>query len=509
MLSAIAAPVAWFADIASGVASIFGWSSPLDLSEVTRAVQTIVPYANNCDMPDQSMPLSLFGRNRLEILPGVGGTDIDETSIDFIKTIPAFAKTFNISTSDVAQANVATLDVQYTNYLTITDSPRTVFNHVPVSYLAQMFSYARGGLIYRFKFVSTEFHSGRYAIFFTPRELDCGATTVSTAQSYYCHREIVDLRDGCEFTFHVPYTSIANYRRIGTTNEPFGVLTVQCINPLIAPASVSSVVNVLVEICGAPDVEFAFPRPNTLSVYSPSAPQSNVSFIQSENEITSGTVGNSRLNDDNCINARHCQGEKVMSLLSMLKHNNQILPITQGTTAASAVISPFAIYTAAKIIATNSDSPYRSDLYSYITSCFAMSRGAVRYRVFNNSPTSTNSQEFTRASIGFKTSGTSAGIVESITPIANDRWGLLVIQNSVFRGAVEVQTPPYHHTYTRLNVDEFVGSLTLLKDYAAPTANNMVLNVNTATANGNQYYRQVADDFQLSGFVSCPSLVSQ
>lgn len=148
LLSAIAQPVAWFADIAGSVASIFGWSNPMDLSEVTRAVQTIIPYANNCDMIDSGMPLSLFGRNQIELLSGIGATDVDEATIDHLKTIPAYVATFNISTSDTANTAIYTTAVGWSNWsTTMIDAGVTITNFSPLSYLAQFFSLAREGVV--------------------------------------------------------------------------------------------------------------------------------------------------------------------------------------------------------------------------------------------------------------------------------------------------------------------------------------------------------------------------
>jgi hypothetical protein len=512
ILSAIAAPVAWFTDIAAGVASIFGWSNPLDLSEVTRAVQTIIPYANNCDMIDSGMPLALFGRNSLEILSGIGGTDIDEAAIDYIKTIPAYVGSFNISTSDSVDTSIYYANVGYSNwYTTMVDSGRTYTNYSPLSYLSQFFSYARGGIIMRFKFVTTEFHSGRYAIMFVPFETLAGGANVAISGQSYVHREIIDLREGNEFTFHIPFTSIPLYRRLGVgTNESFGSVTVFAVNPLTAPATVASTCNVLVEVCGAPDVEFAYPRTNTLSIAFPTAPQSNINFVSSTNEITSGTIGNSTLNSDNHLNSRHCIGEKILSLSSLLRHNNEILPQTQGTTAISASINPFFIPSAGNVVSTApADSAFIPDLYAMINSMFVTSRGSVRLKVFNNVDTDLNTSELTTATVSFTTSGTHLGIVESASKYAAVRWALKVIQNSIYRGGVDVQTPPYHMTYARCNSLDLTGSSAVPKDYSDPSSHNILINVNTAIAVGNRYYRQVGDDFQLGMFLTVPSCIAQ
>lgn len=505
MLSAITAPVAWFSDILSRAASVFGWSAPLDLSEVTRAVQTIFPFQNNCDMPKQSMPLSLFARNQLEILPGIAGTDIDETSIDHLKTIPAFFTSFNLTTSDAANGIVYTQSVGYTNYVqTIVDNARTITALAPISYLAQFFTHYRGGIVFRFKVISTEFHSGRYALEFYPTESWTGGTSTNAPE--YVLREIIDLRSGCEFTFHIPFTSIPSYRVIGS-NQFFGTMRLRTVNPLAAPSSVSSTVNVLVEVAGAPDVEFAYLRTAAISLASPSAPQSSVNFVSSENEIVSGSLGGSTLSQENCMSSRHCIGEKVLSLLSILKHTNQIVKVAAPVGALSVQFAPFAIFTNAYVGVVLSDSAYYSDHYSMFVSMFATSRGSVRLKVITNA-NETSASSIMDARVRFSNSGTTAGIQESATALPDERFLLRVLQNRAFRGGVDIQTPPYHHTYTRTNADELVGSGTLVKDYSTATANNLVIACDTNTANANSYYREVADDFHMAIFISTPCITT-
>lgn len=361
----------------------------------------------------------------------------------------------------------------------------------------------------RFKFITTEFHSGRYAIMFSPFDGDTGSISYAVAGQNYTHREIIDLRDGCEFTFHIPYTSITPYRRLFAPNESFGVVNIYPINPLTAPATVASSCVVLVEVSGAPDVEFAFLRTNGLTLYSPIAPQSAVNFVASENEITSGTIGNSSLVNDNSLNSRHCIGEKVLSLNSILRHNNVILPLIQGITAISATMNPFFIPSAISVTTgTNNNASFYGDHYAMFTSMYASSRGSVRLKVFNNVVSDLNTSEITTATVNYVRTGTNNGITESATPIALTRFALRVIQNSIYRGGIDVQTPPYHHTYARCNIDDYCGDTTIAHDYTSPTSSNLSIDINTALGKGNLYYRQVADDFQLGTFISTPCCIN-
>jgi len=190
-----------------------------------------------------------------------------------------------------------------------------------------------------------------------------------------------------------------------------------------------------------------------------------------------------------------------MSLLSVLKHANRIVPNFVPVGAIQATIAPFAIYTGAFIGAVNSDSTYISDHYSMFASMYANSRGSVRYQV--SVDTTSALSAFQVATLSYDITTTTGGIVEGAAT-STPRYSLAVTQHREFRGGTDIQVPGYHKTYARCNVNDLVGSGTLVKDFSQISSSNVVLVVDTKTGFPNQYFRQVGDDFHLSNFISTP-----
>jgi hypothetical protein len=122
--------------------------------------------------------------------------------------------------------------------------------------LPRWFQYWRGGFRIKFKFVKTEFHSGRLVVGFAPAPEAGALVPITSGDSYYLHRDLIDIRSNTEYEFTVPYVSIRPY---STILQSIGTLSVVILNPLRAPTSVATSVDVLIEVCALPDFEVASP----------------------------------------------------------------------------------------------------------------------------------------------------------------------------------------------------------------------------------------------------------
>jgi hypothetical protein len=502
LLSAIAKPVSWFSDIVSRVASIFGWSNPIDLSPVHRMVQTIFPYANNCDAVDESMPISLFSQNLVEPYSGFAGTDIDEMAIDFIKTIPAYVAGFNFTTSSVANT------VLYTNILdaagqktTGNDGTYGYYVHTPVSFLANQFQLYRGSLKLTFKCAKTEFHSGRLLVAYAPYT-SALPSAPTLADTTYLHREIIDLRMGNEFSFVLPYASVVPFRDISSTISAYGVVWVYVLNELVAPASVSSTVSFVVEVSAASDMEFAIPRNHTLNTYVPFVIQSNFEFQMDSSfsnscSIIDKNIGSAELVDDGFSSDRLCVGERIMSILSLLKKSD-----TLGYTPVATTILYFAPYGA--VSSTSTSIQYDGDNYSLWSAVYGLSRGGIRVRV----PLTSAASNVVSTYMGWaSSSATSMGVLNLAGPSFSTNHSLKVTQDIAFRGGVELQVPQYSKYPVRVNsaytsygtgnyIFSIITSIPLFLAMLMPT-----------TFTPLRVERAVADDFQFGYFISTvPSL---
>jgi len=519
-LSWISEPVSWAADIASGVCSLFGWSNPIDLSNVTRAVQTWYPYAVNCDMTDSSMPLSLFGRNQIEIMPGLAGTDVDEASWDYIKTIPAYFTSFTLTTSDSAGANKlwqqCSPDVFYNTY---TVGTSTQYSWTPITFFSNMFARYRGGLRFNFKIVKTEFHSGRIAVVYQPYYYNTTSSTSAAtyANTAFAHREVIDIRETTEFSVEVPYTSVTPYLDMWTsgtvTNSAMGFLGVYVVNPITAPASVSSSITVLCEVCGAQDLEYAVPKAFQSTVVLPTFHQSNITFKgqKKEHKIISKKIGAADHHPDDLMSARACIGEKFTSVYQLLKSSHYIPYKSAIGSEQIILLDPYAVEVASSTASTYTDvATFTGDYYANITQCFLLSRGGIRVRTILDGAYPSQSTSPVRSYLLPNTNVTGAYSGPTFSLPGTTSNCLSMLQNLQFRGGAELTLPNYGVSFARINlINVYNGTLPVNMVYtdAGSPPYKVGFNFYGGAESNINFARQVSDDFQLGLFVCCPITV--
>lgn len=504
LISAFTGTVSWASDIFARAASVFGWSNPIDLSHVGRMVQTIFPFANNADAVDESMPISLFSKNLVEPYSGFAGTDIDEMSIDFVKTIPAYIDTFNFTTSSTANSILYSKSLSPgIMYNTGNDGVNNYYVHTPVSFTANLFQYYRGSIKLTFKCAKTEFHSGRLLLAYAPYTVTAPSAP-SLADTTYLHREIIDLRMGNEFSFVLPYASVVPYRDVESPFAAYGTCWLYVLNELVAPATVSSTVTFVVEVSAASDMEFAYPRPHTMENYAPAVIQSNFVFQMDSSmpnscSIIDKNVGSSSLQDDGLSSSRLCVGEKIMSFLSLLKKSDTY-SIASPINTNSLYLAPFA-----STVVTSTSTGDSGDNYSLFSALYGLSRGGVRIRIpmdpalnFNNNVTTyLFSNPYFVGNSPIFAGTTLYGFVTA--------HALKILQSVNFRSGAEVQVPQYLNFPVRVNTSATSYGASNYP-FSLPTSvrNFLYFSVSGASPGFSQstFERQASDDFQFGYFIS-------
>lgn len=266
-------PATWAANIGKKVASIFGWSRPLNTERIDRVQITSQQYAPNCDGVENAWNLGLLAENKVTGMGAFGDTSLDEMSIAYIKTRSAFIGDFQWKapgSQNVGNQVAGTLlfQIPLCPYaMCIMENKVGEFTDdlygSPLFGLANCFSQWRGSFDLTIKLVKTRFHSGRLAISFLPgsvsEKVAIGGNSMTTDfdNTVYLHRDILDVRDDFIFRKTIPYTAMVPYLNY---DQPMGTLLVHVVNPLVAPDIASDVVDVLIEVAGNPDFEFAIPR---------------------------------------------------------------------------------------------------------------------------------------------------------------------------------------------------------------------------------------------------------
>lgn len=481
-ISSYAHGVSWMADIMGNAASIFGWSKPVNLSSVNKMERATVANFSHVNTVDQGQALAMNCKNSVDTLPGFSGTDTDEMDFSFLVSIPAWVKTHTWTTAQSAGTVIYEIGVHPLS----TVSTRTLLggvvckDYTPMQFVADYFNYWRGSMIFTFKLVKTEYHSGRIAIVFYPHDDDGPINARSLDLSAYVHREIVDIREASTITVAIPYVSSAPYRPIRGSGLSIGSISVYVVDPLIAPSSVSSSVSILMEVSGGPDMEFSVPRSWANLPVMSATPQSG-SFMTapmpgaSECALVNSTIGGTQIKSDNSVNAAACIGEKISSFRTLLKAMNYLpylvsepslttsVPVA-GTPLKYLQIVPFGTPVYSNT-ATNNYPVVVGDLYSALSGCYAMSRGSVRLKIFGSStaandlaPTLISTQAYAESvsytdMVAMTNSLPDVGANANILRIAGPQQFNHVFANF----GTETVVPQYHRYHSRATQDHYCG----------------------------------------------------
>nr|WEU70918.1 MAG: structural polyprotein [Hangzhou dicistro-like virus 5] len=516
LLSTIARPLAWVTDVASKAAWSLGYSKPNDLSPVRKIKRTVMPYYNNVDAPDESAVLSLTSRNQVNPLPGFAGSDVDEMAFSSIVTRYGFWRSFTFADTDVAGTELTSFDVRPGNAFNGPDSYGAI-SMTPVCFISSMFMYYRGSMRMKFKFVKTEFHSGRLGFVFSPSSMfSTGATT--EANFDYLPRTIVDLRYQNEVVIDVPFVSLSAYRECfnSTANQSL-YLYVYVVDPLIAPNTVSSSITVLTEVCGGDDMQFVgFKRPDKHPVLEP-VYQSGLDACA----MSSGGIGNTSPADNNVAYSASAAGEHITSLRQIIKMNT-LSPFSDAPTFFSHFrVRPFAIQIGTWDVSSFSFVSTYSDLYDLVSACYALSRGSVRVKLFYRVAASNTSTGY-RSALTYLCPSASAAqskFVSSPTDQEGNTDGINATQNCTIptvydiEGGFEYQVPQYLNYHSRAVSDNIVCVDTTLKSAVDVTNSAFKYTANTyigAGYDGGFYFsRSAGEDCELGMFVSVPLTIGK
>lgn len=524
LLSSYANSVAWIADRITGVATVFGWSKPNQGDSLMKVMLLQAPGHNTVDGDSDARPLSYLSKPGVTKLDGVSGTEFDEMDFSYIVRKPAWFLTSTWTTSNTVGTTISTISVYPgVGQLSIGGA----IHFAPVSFVANFFREWRGSLRYRLKFVRTEFHSGRLQVAFYPGT----TTTTYTGNAAYVHRMIIDIREHPEVDFVVPFISATTWNGNGS---PTGTIVISVADPLVAPATVASSVNILVEIAGGEDMEFAIP--NIIGIVPTTfAPQSG-KIGSNDNRLITMNIGSSTIAANPHVSSALTIGDKVSSFRAYLKRYHPLIPSDLSLT--STIVPNFSTVTMYPdvIFGVNATSLptagfIRSDMVGIIASCYAVWRGGVRIRdVVNkgmlvNGATSFNTPSLAKVSAkpilstGFSLTGLDNGTATGEVGV-NAHQQFQDLRNN---GVVSVEIPQYTHVLARSVVDAMTyqgtsvalgggiasgldGSLTKQTVLIGLPTTNTTSVTAVAGQSVHNVFRALADDGDFGCFISVPAM---
>lgn len=524
LLSSFASPAAWVLNASSNLASAFGWSKP----NLTTAPNFVVlrPFHNfgNCAGTSQAEPLSISADPTVSILPGFGGTDIDEMSWNYVKSVPAFLDHFSFGTSSnvgdsLYKKAIAPLQLynQYNNGL-VSPNLAVFRTFPPFAYVANAFNRYRGGIKVIIKMVKTDYHSGRLLVTWSPQ--NSLGTDPTLATSSYSMRTIIDIREVTEVEIILPYMLASAWQQ---TDLDMGTLQIRVLNTLQVPASCDSSMNFLVYYAAGEDFELSVPNNPSLMPY---APQTG----DKPNTKVAGVIGN----DTSTIPLveEFSIGEKFNSLKQLISRYSRVYfnSATMDTTVAfrmfpfsSGVVTGFPAVTSGAIL---------GDMYSFLSVGFALSRGGMRYSI--NSSNSLYTQiDFSRqafdlmeaaASAPLQLAGTTLGTGFTsgsayisnlwVKPAASAATGTLTTANpAIFvqsTNGIDVLLPQFTANPSRfVAIDAAAAKIST--NYTVNNVPYLALQYsqNSSTVTNKAIYRAAAEDAQLGYFIGFPPLLVQ
>jgi len=282
------------------------------------------------------------------------------------------------------------------------------------------------------------------------------------------------------------------------------------LNPLVAPSTVSTTVTILVEVSAGPDYEVAYPRSisdRPVLVVNPQGGGNNVC------EIVSTEIGNSN-NRDSLAPSLLCIGERVLSLLQLIRRFSPV-NFSGGTKNFFLQFLPWSLPVDFIDGSNNlSVSEFVTvDPVTQISLCYALSRGSMRYKLVEQTP-SDSILMYARNASTYNGGGATAALnwqytataYPSVGSLGNGENNTLVYSN--ISGGLELEFPYYSRTFAH-------GTADAMNNYLAttglPTYNP---GVNTAPrtlalitmpvvpTTGVLAFRAAGEDFSLGLFTS-------
>lgn len=277
------------ASAASAIASLFGFSKPLELERTIVVPKTTHDMATSAGK-DDCHKLSLDPKQELTIDPRAFGlSNKDEMEIANIASTESYTSTFTWTSGNSSPAGTILWNTivdpgDFTVYgATSPDIPRLTMT--ASCFAVAPFQYWRGSIKYRFQVVCSALHKGRLRIVYDPEiEVTTNDPTRITPEYNLGYQTVVDISETKDFEITIGWGQGSSYRQsafyegvspldsitpinYNSSTNTFGngVLGVYVMNELTNPSSSVDDCYVVVSMAAGPDFEVACPTNKPLS----------------------------------------------------------------------------------------------------------------------------------------------------------------------------------------------------------------------------------------------------
>ena len=409
------------AQATSQIASLFGWSRPINLNPINKVRPTYVGNMANTSIDDATDKLSFDPKQEITVDPRtIGyGDGNDDLVIQSIATRPSYLTRFQWLPAYNVGKHLFSARVTPMMFTRQNVSGTTEIGPTPMAFAAYPFRHWRGSIVYRFQVVASKFHKGRLRIHYDPLGIAPGEPDWAGG-----YNEVFDISDTRDLEVKIGWNQAAAYRFVGnqwsniftpinhtprdgdlSPVNPIGdlplntngVIAVYVLNELAAPETTGDAsnveVNVFVSACD--DFEVAGPESlglDSLSVHSEQfVSQSGEVCIESTAPTGSSTIPRTTMGAEssprNIDNALYF-GEAFTSFRDMLKRYAYYT--TYGNPLSDEDARSYALNITHKVFP-----PYRGNdgtvqvyakntLLHYLTPAFVARRGGIRWKYVYN-----------------------------------------------------------------------------------------------------------------------------
>lgn len=193
------------ASAVSAIAKIFGWTN-------VPIIEDVKPFKNlpfhdlaSAHISEPTYKFTLDPKAELSVDPAIiGPSTEDEMSFAFLLQKESYLTQATWATSATPGSLLFSARVQPSSLCdrgTAVATNTYAIATTPVSWVSECFDHWRGDIIFRFKFIASQFHRGRVRITWDP----LGDTTPTTDTTNVAFTKIVDLDQSCDVEFIVPY----------------------------------------------------------------------------------------------------------------------------------------------------------------------------------------------------------------------------------------------------------------------------------------------------------------
>lgn len=406
-LASFTAPAAFYADVLSGIATIFGYARPISSAPPQPMRLDTTAYENNVDLPAVMQVLGPTSTNTTIPHPGFAGSHADEMALAYVLQRPCVICVGNLNTSRTHGSCIYNTLVSPSSFwlrtqtgtaisnLTFPSSPTVagVADAIIPSgllYFASMFRFWKGGIKFRITFSKTKFHAGRVMLSFIPsyplvptvpgvQEAGYTPEIASSLMQPQGYSQVFDLRDSTIVEFVVPYISMTPFARFF---ESIGTFSMSIMDPLIVNASVANTVDYMVEVSASDDFQLSVPC--------------GMRFPNAEKRLTIRLQSGGVLPTYKDDIVQYTTGEWLTSLkqLITMPHNVQLLPAgyppltdpdgasTYNSKAVIVDFLPWYWRPDNNLVSTIAANSCNYSMQSAISACYAFVAGSTDYHLY-------------------------------------------------------------------------------------------------------------------------------